>query len=69
MLQVVEGIPERIKLTGDTLAIFGWVSALSGVLTEVFGLLAAVLSFAWAAVRLYETKTFQGWLKRRREHK
>lgn len=69
MLQIVEGIPEKIKLTGDTLAIFGWISALSGALTEAFGLLAAILSFAWAAIRLYETKTVQGWFTRRRSRK
>ena len=61
--QMLQAIPEPVKLTGDTLAIIGWVSALSGVVTNVFGALAAVCSFVWAALRLHEE------IKKRRNKK
>jgi hypothetical protein len=56
---------QHVKPVMDGLAVIGWISALTGMLTSVFGLLAAILSFAWCALRVYETKTFQDWLKRR----
>lgn len=59
-------IPAPVKTGTDLLAVAGWVSALAGALTEVFALVAAILSCAWAAVRLYETKTVQKWLARRK---
>lgn len=65
-VSATEQLPEQVKLTVDGLAVAGWMTALFGVLTGLFALLAAVLSFAWGAVRLYETKTVQGWLSRRR---
>jgi len=65
-VRVVNQIPEQVKLVGDGLAVIGWVSVLAGVLTQVFGLLAAILSCVWGAVRLYETKTVQNWLVRRK---
>ena len=66
MRAALENIPEPAKLVGDLMAVMGWVSALAGALTQIFGLLAAILSFAWAAVRLYETKTVQKWITRRK---
>jgi len=66
MQQLIEKIPEPLKLVGDIAAVAGWVTALSGVLTALFGLGAAFLSFIWAALRIYESKTVQNWLKKRR---
>jgi hypothetical protein len=44
----------RVKAGADILTVAGSISALLGVLTQFFGLLAAILSFTWAALRLYE---------------
>jgi hypothetical protein len=66
-LAVQESIPPGAKPLLDVLAIVGWVSALMGALTTVFGLVAAIASAAWGLVRLYETRTVQSLIKRRRE--
>lgn len=62
----VQRLPEQAKLPADVAAMFGGLSALFGVLTGFVGLLAGLCSLAWAAIRLYETKTVQEWLKKRR---
>lgn len=59
-------VPEQMKLPVDGIAIAAWVSALSGVLTNMVGLLAALASLVWGCIRVYETKTFQNWLTRKR---
>jgi hypothetical protein len=64
---VQNSIPQHAKPFLDTLAIVGWITALAGALTTVFGLIAAIASAAWGLIRLYETRTVQNWLKRRRE--
>ena len=61
--------PESTKAVLDLAAIVGWITALSGVITGVFGALAAIASFAWALVRLYETKTVQRMIRKRRTRK
>jgi hypothetical protein len=65
----MDHLPEQTKFVVDGLAIAGWITALSGVITGVFGALAAVASFAWAVIRLYETKTAQRILRKRRTRK
>jgi hypothetical protein len=65
----VQHIPPQAKPFLDTLAILGWLSALAGFLTTALGLVAAIASAAWGLIRLYETRTVQDWLKRRREKK
>ena len=62
-------IPPQAKPLFDVLAIVGWVTALAGALTTIFGLIAAVASAAWGLIRLYETQTVQRWLRRRKEKK
>lgn len=64
---VQEHVPQQVKPLIDTLSIVGWVSVLTGALTSFFGLVAAVASAAWGLIRLYETRTVQNWLKRRKE--
>lgn len=66
MVKLLSHIPEQTKLGVDVLAAFGWMSALLGVLTNLFALGAAILSFAWCALRLYETKSVQLWLEKRK---
>jgi ABC-type Na+ efflux pump permease subunit len=64
ILAALHAIPEQVKLPVDGVAIFGWVSALFGMLTGIAAFIAAVLSMGWAAIRIYETQTFQAWLKK-----
>jgi hypothetical protein len=64
--QIQHSIPPATKPILDVLAIAGWIGALAGALTNVFGLLAAIASFAWCAIRVYETKTVQNWLNRKK---
>jgi hypothetical protein len=64
-----DSVPASVKPVIDVLAIVGWITALAGALTTIFGLVAAVASAAWGLIRLYETRTVQSWLKRRREKK
>lgn len=64
---VVNHVPQHAKPFLDGLAILGWITALVGALTTFFGLVAAIASAAWGLIRLYETRTVQNWLKRRRE--
>lgn len=68
-LSVQSAIPPQVKPVIDTLAVIGWFTALIGALTTFFGFLAAFASAAWGLIRLYETRTVQNWLKRRREKK
>lgn len=51
-------------LFGITLGVVGlaWLNVLSVVLT----IIATVLAGAWSAVKLWESKTVQRWLRRRR---
>ena len=60
-------IPEQIKLGADGLAVVTWVSALAGALTGVLGVIAAIGSAIWVWLRVYETRTVQDWIKRRRK--
>lgn len=62
-------IPAPAKAAMDLVSVFAWISALTGLLTNLVGLAAAVASFAWAAVRFYETKTVQAWLAKRKASK
>lgn len=67
--QHVQQMPEQSKWPVDLAAMFGGVTALFGMLTGIVGFLAAVCSLGWAAIRFYETKTVQEWLKKRRARK
>ena len=35
-----------------------------GTLVDILPAIAAVFTIAWTAIRIYETKTFQGWIGR-----
>jgi hypothetical protein len=63
---MTNSIHEQAKLVVDGVAIMGWVSALMGFLTHFAGLVAAIASMVWCCIRVYETKTFQQWLKKRK---
>lgn len=57
MIGLLERLPGPARAGADVLAVAGWVSALAGALTQIFGLLAAVLSFTWMAMRFYHLFT------------
>lgn len=62
----MQQIPEQVKAVGDAVSIVGIISVWVGVFTNLFGLVAAIATAAWAVLRLYETKTVQEWLASRR---
>lgn len=47
----------------DGLSIAGTIATLAGWLPHI----AALLSVIWGVIRIYETRTVQGWLNRRRK--
>lgn len=58
---------EQVKHVVDTLSISAIVLAWMNTLSTAFTLLSTILAALWAAVRLYETKTVQDWVKKRRK--
>lgn len=64
--QAYQAIPESVKdgMTGASIA--GALSAAFGFITGLFGALGAIASFVWLMLRLYEMKTVQEWLAKRR---
>ena len=56
---------ELLKTTGDALSVTTVVSTLMGWLPAF----AALATIVWTCIRIYETKTVQDWLKKRKEKK
>jgi hypothetical protein len=54
--------PETIKHVTDGLSILTVV----GTLADILPALAALFSLVWSLIRIWETKTVQDWLKRRK---
>jgi hypothetical protein len=54
---------ENAKAVLDGLSLATVVAALTAWLPPI----AAALSIVWTAIRIYETKTVQGWIKRFRK--
>jgi hypothetical protein len=54
---------EQIKIVGDALSLGTVLGALVGYLPAV----AAVFTIVWTAIRIWETRTVQDWLKRLRK--
>lgn len=54
---------DHFKHLIDTISIGATIGALAGWLP----LIAALASLIWTLIRIYETKTVQGWLKKGRE--
>ena len=56
-----ETIAEHVlKGTGDLLS----VGVVLGTLASYLPAVAAIFSIVWTAIRIFETKTVQGWVKR-----
>lgn len=54
----VDHISENMKPVLDGVSLITVV----GTLTSILPSIAAVLSIAWSLIRLYESKTVQGWI-------
>jgi hypothetical protein len=53
---------EAAKTVGDVLSI----TTVVGTLAQVLPSIAAIFTIVWTVIRIYETKTVQGWIKRLR---
>lgn len=53
--------PENIKYVIDTLS----VATVLGTIMSWLPAVAAVFTIIWTLIRIYETKTVQGWLGKR----
>lgn len=58
MKDVIEHLSEPAKHTVDMLSII----TVLGTLMDVLPAIAALLSIIWTLLRIYESKTVQGWL-------
>jgi hypothetical protein len=43
---------------------FASIATVLGTLADMLPAIAAIFTIAWTAIRIYETKTFQGWIGR-----
>jgi hypothetical protein len=55
-------VEETVKTGMDVLSIFTMI----GALVEVLPSIAALVTIVWTSLRIYEAKTVQDWLKRRK---
>ena len=55
---------ETLKTVGDAVSIFTVV----GALVEVLPSIAALITIVWTGIRIYETKTVQGLIKKWKNH-
>ena len=58
-----EHINESAKQAADAISIITVV----GTLMEVLPAVAALFTIVWTAIRIYETKTVQGWINRAKQ--
>ena len=61
LLRIYDRLNESFKHAIDSISIAGTVGTIMGYLPDV----TALLTFVWVAIRLYETRTIQGWLGRK----
>jgi hypothetical protein len=58
MKDVIEHVSEPAKHVVDALSIL----TVLGTLVDILPAVAALLSIVWSLLRIYESKTVQGWL-------
>ena len=58
MKDVIEHVSEPAKHVIDALSIM----TVLGTLVDILPAVAALLSIVWSILRIYESKTVQGWL-------
>lgn len=56
-------VDEPIKIAGDIVSVTTVIGTLAGVLPSI----AALFTIVWTAIRIYETETVQGFLRRMKE--
>jgi chromate transport protein ChrA len=56
-------VDEPIKIVGDIVSVTTVVGTLAGVLPSI----AALFTIVWTVIRIYETETVQGFLRRMKE--
>jgi hypothetical protein len=61
MNEMFDSIPDGVKHLIDFLSI----TTLLGTLAQMLPHVAASLTIVWTGLRIYETKTVQGWLGRK----
>jgi len=64
-MQIQQHLSENAKTVGDVLSVSTVVSTLMGWLPAF----AALVTIVWTCIRIYETKTVQDWLKKRKKDK
>jgi len=62
IVEKIESINEHTKHAID----WASLSIAFGTLLQVLPSIAAALSIVWSIIRIYETKTVQNWLKKRK---
>ena len=62
ILEKLDSVNEHTKHAID----WASVSIAFGTLLQVLPSIAAALSIIWSVIRIYETKTVQNWLKKRK---
>lgn len=60
MSEILDSMNESIKHAVDTVSI----ATVVGTLTHMLPSIAALFSIVWSAIRIYETDTVQGWMKK-----
>ena len=60
-LNPVDHMSESVKHFVDTASI----ATVVGTLTHMLPSIAALFSIVWSTIRIYETDTVQGWLKKK----
>ena len=60
MIKHIENVNEHTKHWIDTASI----ATVLGTMMNWLPAVAAIFSIIWTIIRIYETKTVQGWLKR-----
>ena len=48
---------------------FASIVTVLGTLADMLPAVAAIFTIVWTAIRIYETKTVQGWLGKKKEEK
>lgn len=62
LVQYVQDHQENIKTVGDGLSVGTLLATIAGILPHIATLFTAI----WAILRVYESKTVQDYLKKRR---
>jgi len=60
LLKMKDENVETLKNVGDALSVFTVI----GTLIEMLPSVAAIFTILWTGIRIYETKTVQGWIKK-----